>query len=350
MSDSYNKQPHKSPLGMIRKITLMPGLVLVLILLVLFSLGQGQYDISPFTVLKILLSQVISLEPTWTETMGTVVIEIRLPRIAAGLLVGMGLALSGATYQGMFKNPLVSPDLLGVSAGAGLGASIAILMHFHSFGIQMSALSGGLLAVFLTTSMPRLFRNTSNLMLVLAGIIIAGFLGSMQGILKYIADPETELAAITFWQMGSLATVETKNLLMVMPTMLVAMVVLYVLRWWINILSLGEAEAKTLGMNVKRMRGLAILCSTIITASAVCISGTIGWVGLVIPHLGRMLVGPDNTRLTPAVILLGPIFMAFIDMLARNITTGEIPLSILTGSVGAPFFAWLLMKQRMKIS
>ncbi len=337
-------------MGKMRRISLVTGLVIVLILLVIFSLTQGRYGITPLTVFKILLAQVIPLEPTWTETMETVVVDVRLPRIGAGLVVGMGLALSGATFQAMFKNPLVSPDLLGVSTGAALGAAAAILMHLPAFGVQVSALGGGLLAVFLTTSIPRAFRNSSNMMLVLAGIIVAGFLGSLLGILKYIADPETELATITFWQMGSLATVENRSLLMVLPAMLVAMVILYAIRWQINILSLGETEAKTLGMNVKHMRGLAILCSTILTACAVCISGSIGWVGLVIPHLGRMLAGPDNTRLTPVVILLGPIFMGFIDMLARSITTGEIPLSILTGLVGAPFFAWLLRKQRMKIS
>lgn len=350
MNTVSTKQTTASYGGKAVKITVFTGAVLVLALVIVVSIGWGRYNVPPLTVVKILLSQVLPLEPTWEGTMETVIMQVRLPRVIAGVLVGMALALSGATYQGMFKNPLVSPDLLGVSTGAGLGASIAILLHFNAFGIQACALGGGLLAVFLTTSIPRVFRNSSTLMLVLSGIIVAGFLNSLQGVLKYLADPETELAAITFWQMGSLARVINANLAVLAPTMLLAMAALYALRWRINILSLGDAEAKTLGMNVKHLRGIAIFCSTVLTACAVCISGTISWVGLVIPHLGRMLVGPDNTRLTPAVILLGPIFMAFIDLLARNISSGEVPLGILTGLVGAPFFAYLVMKQRMKIT
>lgn len=324
-------------------------MILLTMALSLSALCLGRYDLSVINVVKILLSPLVDWQPTWTEAMAKVVFQVRLPRVCAALLVGAGLSLSGTTYQGIFKNPLVSPDLLGVSSGACVGAALAILKGLEAGGVQVCALLGGLLAVAVTTSIPKVLRNSSALILVLAGVIVAGFMSSALGLLKYVADPETQLPEIVFWQMGSLATTSLGDVLAVVPAMLVSMAVLIAMRWRINILSLGEEEAGSLGINTKVIRSLAVFCSTIATACAVCISGTVGWIGLVVPHLCRMLIGPDNTRVMPLSLLVGASFMLFVDTAARTLTTGEIPLSILTGFIGAPLYGWLLFKQRMKL-
>lgn len=314
-----------------------------------WGLCWGRYAVSLEDVLGVLASKIIDFPKTWSANTENTVMHIRLPRLCAAFLVGSALAVSGVTYQGIFQNPLVSPDLLGVSAGACVGASIAILSGMSGMMIQIPALIGGLLAVGITNIIPRFFKNHSNLTLVLSGIIVSGFFSSFQGLLKYVADPDTQLAQITFWTMGSLSKVGMKDVIYIAPAMIVSMVILVVLRWQINLLSLGETEAEGLGVNVRMMRGIMVLCSTVLTACSICVAGTIGWIGLVIPHLGRLLVGADNRRLIPASIFLGAAFLIFIDNLARNLTGSEIPLSILTGFLGAPVYAWLLVRQRAKI-
>ena len=206
------------------------------------------------------------------------------------------------------------------------------------------------MAVGLTLFIPRLIKNTNMTMLVLSGIIVKGIMDSVMGIIKYVADPETELQSITYWQLGSLTKVLPKDLFTVEPVIVAASVIIFLLRWRINILSLGDREAKTLGVSVTVVRNFIIICATLLTASAVCISGTIGWIGLVIPHFARMLTGPDNTKVIPASILMGAIFMVVIDTLARALTSVELPLSILTGIIGAPFYIIILARQRMKLS
>jgi iron complex transport system permease protein len=274
---------------------------------------------------------------------------IRLPRTMATVIVGAALALSGAVYQGIFKNPLVSPDFLGVSSGACVGAAIAILLSLSSGLVQVFAFFGGILSVSLTVMIPRAMRSESNIMLVLAGIIIGGVMTSILGFIKYIADPETQLAAITYWQLGSFAYVDNRAIISILPLSIAAAVVLLALSWWINVLSLGEQEAQMLGANVTVLRGICIVCSTVLTAGAVCISGTIGWVGLVIPHFGRMIIGSDNRYLLPGCCFIGGIFMLLVDTITRVIGPAEMPVSILTGLLGAPFFAWLLYRQRMNM-
>lgn len=281
--------------------------------------------------------------------MENVVLRLRLPRILAAVVVGASLSLSGATYQGIFRNPLISPDFLGVSSGACIGAAIAILSDLPAAYIQLFAFLGGIAAVGLTISIPKLIRSDSNLMLVLSGIIVGGAMGSVFGLIKYLADPATELAEITYWQMGSLANVTYDSLLGILSPVLISMVVLLLMSWWIDILSLGETDAKTLGANVGRIRLIAVLCATLLTASSVCVAGTIGWIGLVIPHFGRMLVGPDNRRLLPASCLIGAIFLLGVDTVTRTVGQAELPISILTGVIGAPFYAWLLYKQRARL-
>ena len=331
-------------------IILLFGAALAVVFIV--CLGIGRYQVPPLQAFRILIDYLtpLPLEKTWTDAMLSAVCSVRLPRTLGAALVGAALALSGATYQGVFKNPLVSPDLLGVSNGACVGAAAAILLGLPSMGIQLSALVMGLLTVFLSTCIPKFFHNSSSLMLVLAGVIMSGTMSALLGMAKYVADPEDNLAEIVYWTMGSFAYTKLEDVLIVAPAILIAMAVLLLMRWRVNLLSLGEREAKSLGVNIRRTRGVAILCSTVLTACAVCLCGTIGWVGLIVPHMGRLIIGHDNRFLMPLSAVIGALFMVVVDTLARNLTGSEIPVSIITGLLGAPLFVWLLGRQKARIA
>lgn len=330
--------------------------VLCLVCCTLIALCTGRYTIRIRDAVLVLYSGLrkllglSELPQTWDAMAESVIYTLRLPRIVAAILVGGALSLAGASYQGVFKNPLVAPDLLGVSTGACVGAAIAILLHLNAAGIQLLAFVFGILTVGLTVAIPRLMKNDSITMLVLSGVIVSGIMNSVMGVIKYIADPETELADITYWQMGSLAKITESDVMAVAIPILAAAILLIAIRWQINLLSLGDREAKTLGIRIGLTRNIIILCATLLTACAVCLCGTIGWVGLVIPHLARMMVGPDNVKSIPVSCVLGSIFMLMIDTIARGATTLEIPLSILTGLIGAPFYLYILAKQRMKMT
>ena len=325
-----------------RQITLLTAF---LIIGVFVSLSIGRYSNNPLDVINAICFRT-GLKQGSDSAMESIVFYVRMPRIIVSMLVGAMLSLSGAVYQGVFKNPLISPDLLGVSSGASVGAAIAIMLGLSLVQRQVFAFAGGLLAVYLTTSIPKLFKNRNNMMLVLSGIIVSGFLCSILAIMKFIAEEQTELASIVFWQMGSMAKVLGKEIIAITPVFIVCTTILLFLSWRINILSFGDLEAKTLGINIGQIRGIIIICASLLTASSVSISGTVGWVGLVIPHLGRLLIGTDNTKVVPITVVMGALFMLVIDSLARTISTVEIPLSILTGFVGAPLFAYLLYKQK----
>ncbi|MPW25630.1 iron chelate uptake ABC transporter family permease subunit [Alkalibaculum sp. M08DMB] len=324
-------------------VSLLLGSLLVVFLL---AISLGRYSMNPLDVIKSIEDTIRGVVPR-DSSMHDVLFIIRLPRIIASILVGAALSLSGAVYQGIFKNPIVSPDLLGVSSGATVGAALAILLGAGMIMIQVSAFIMGMFAVLISTTITKILRNNTNMALVLAGIITGGFMSSILGLLKYIADPETQLAEIVFWQMGSFASINRIQLVAISPFFIVCIAILLALSWRINILSFGEEEAKTLGMNITFYRAITIICASFLTASAVSISGTIGWIGLVIPHLGRLLIGSNNSKLFPVTLLSGGLFMLIIDTLARAATSVEIPISILTGLIGAPFYAWLLWKQRM---
>jgi iron complex transport system permease protein len=302
-------------------------------------------------VFFILVNALTPLEPAkdWTDQMANVVLNVRLPRILAALLVGSALSLSGAVYQGVFRNPLVSPDLLGVTSGACGGASLAILAHFGGVGIQLAALLGGGLAVCCSIGISRLFRQDSNITLVLSGIVVGALFNAVLSLCQYVANTYDELPAIIFWTLGSMANMELADVGSVAPAILACTAVLLVARWRINLLSLEEAEAQTLGVNVKRLRALTIACATVLTACAVSICGSIGWIGLIIPHLGRLLTGSDNRWLLPVSCLLGGTFLVLVDTLARNMTASEIPLSIITGIVGAGLFVLIVVRRRMEL-
>lgn len=326
--------------------SLMWALVLFLLLLCIVSMSVGVYQVPFAQTVRILLSNFFKLEETWTNAMYAVIINVRLPRVIAAVLVGFALSISGASYQGVFKNPLVSPDVLGVSAGATVGAAIAILLGFGYYINMLFAFLSGMGAVGLCMLFPALIRKKSTLALVLSGIIVGGFLSSTLGLIKYLADPYSQLPNIVFWQMGSLAKVDYASLSIAAPTIAVSGAFLYFMRWRLNALSLSDREAQSLGVNLVMERSLVIVFSTILTAISVCISGTIGWLGLTMPHFARLVVGDDNAKVLPMAGVMGAIFLLLVDLFARNLTGAEIPLGIITGFLGAPLFSVLLVKQR----
>lgn len=325
-------------------------LIAILLLVVVFALCSGKYHITPKESIDVIVSELFGKQGSYSEMTRNVVMGLRVPRILASVLCGTMLSMSGVTYQGIFKNPLISPDFLGVSSGACVGAAIAILMGFSGLVLSGFAFVGGILAVSLTVLIPAIMKSDSNIMLVLSGVIVGGAMSSLLGFLKYVADPETQLAAITYWTMGSFSYITLKDISSVILTMVIPTIILIAISWWLDVLSMGESEAKTLGANIVLIRNLAIACATLMTASSVCISGTIGWIGLVIPHFARMIVGPNNTKLIPAAGLMGGIFLLLVDTITRTISLAEMPVSILTGLIGAPFYAILLYRQRKTLS
>jgi iron complex transport system permease protein len=316
------------------------------VVIAVVSLMVGQAGIRPSEILRILLSKIFPVERTWSQTIEAVIFDVRLPRLLAGLLVGAGLSVAGAAFQGLFRNPLVSPHILGVSAGAGFGAAVAILFFGNIILVQILSFIFGLAAVFLTYALSRVYRATPVLMLVLSGIIVGALFTASTSLLKYIADPVNQMPSIVFWLMGSLNNVSNGDLLVVGPLILAGIALLLSIRWRINLLTMGEEDARALGVNTEVMRGLIIVSATVISASAVCMTGIIGWIGLVIPHIGRLLVGPDNRLLLPVAALIGASYLVTVDTLARSIAETEIPIGILTAMVGAPIFAYLLRKNR----
>lgn len=320
-------------------------LAVSLLAALLLALLIGKFPLSVAELWQVLWARLIG-EPLLGSA-DTVIWQLRLPRILAAILVGASLAVAGAAYQGMFRNPLVSPDILGVSAGAGLGAICAIFFNLPMYMVQLFAFAGGLFAVAAVYALASLVRRHDPvLVLVLAGIALGALLGAGISLLKILADPYTQLPTITFWLLGGLHSVSLSDLTYSVPLMLLGLTPLVLLRWRMNLLSLSDDEASALGVNLIRTRLLLIFSATLMTASAVSFTGIIGWVGLVIPHIARLLVGPHFSRLLPVSLLLGATFLLLTDTLARNIAGIELPLGILTALVGAPFFMYLLARSR----
>jgi iron complex transport system permease protein len=309
--------------------------------LVLIAFAVGRYPVT--------LGQLASLF-SGGEVDGTVkavVVEIRGPRVLAALLVGASLAAAGTAYQGMFRNPLVSPDILGVSTGAALGAAIAIFFSSSAVVIQAFAFAGGLAAVGLVYAIGSRMRGHDPLVaLVLTGVVIGTLLGSGIALLKYLADPYNQLPAMTFWLLGSLSSVSPRELAVAAPLAVLGLVPMVLLRWKMNLLALPDDEARALGVDTTRLRTLVIAAATLITASAVAVSGIIGWVGLLIPHAARLLVGPHFGRLLPLAMLLGAAFLLAVDTLCRTVSSVELPPGVLTALIGTPFFLWLFALAR----
>lgn len=324
------------------------GLIVFLpLFLFVISLTLGRYQISTPDVVRVLLSPIIpGIADGIPLIAQRLVLQVRIPRILAAMLIGASYGATGAAFQAIFKNPLVDSNILGVTSGAGFGAAIAILLMGSTWQVQLSAFVFGLVAVFLSFFGSRLYKTTPLLVLTLMGILVGSLFNSLTSLLKYVADPLDALPAITFWLLGSLTNITWNRMLALIIITLGGLVLLWLVRWRLNILSLGDQEAKSLGVDPVQMKLMIILVATLMTAVAVSISGVIGWVGLVIPHAGRMIVGPDHKRLMPVSMGLGGAFMILIDNVARTLLPGEIPLGVLTGLIGVPLLIILLRRNR----
>jgi len=320
------------------------GLAIVcLLLLFLISFSVGRFPVTMSELLHLMWSKITGTPNNLPGAIETVVFRVRGPRVLASMVVGGALAVSGAVYQGLFRNPLVSPDILGVSSGAALGAVLGIYFSLGMVGIQVLAFAVGLGAVAAVYLIGTFLRHHDPILtLVLAGVVIGTLLGSVVGLIKYLADPYNQLPAITFWLLGSLTGITPADLWSILPAIAAGLVPLYLLRWRINVMTLGDEEAQALGVDTQRIRLVVIAAATLMSAAAVSVSGIIGWIGLLIPHFARLLVGPDFARLLPAAVLLGAGYLLGVDTLARTISTIEVPLGVLTAFIGTPFFIWVL--------
>ena len=322
------------------------ALGVLVVVATLASLMLGRFPITPAEAGGMLASQVVPIEPFWTSQQETLFFQVRLPRIVLALLVGCSLAAAGAAFQGTFQNPLVSPDILGASQGAAFGAAVAILLGLGAFGISAFAFAAAIVTVLLVLLVSSRAKGNHMMVVVLAGVMMSSLLQAAVSYTKLIADPTDQLAAITYWLMGSLTGAKPADLAMAAAPMAAGLLALFALRWRINILTMGDDEASTMGVNAQRVRIVVIFAATLVTAASVAVTGMIGWVGLVIPHFARMVIGCDYRKLLPASMLMGASFLLIVDDVARLATTSEIPIGILTAFVGAPFFLHLITRKK----
>ncbi|SHN88169.1 FecCD family ABC transporter permease [Desulfitobacterium chlororespirans] len=321
-------------------------LLLVALTVVLFfgSFLVGRYPIPPQTVMDIILSQFLPIPQYWDSTLETVVMQVRLPRIALGILVGGALSVSGASYQTLFKNPMVSPDLLGVSAGAGFGAALAMINNGSWWQIQTTAFTFGMIAVIAAYIIAYVFGKQTITILILGGVVVSSLFQSLISIIKTLADTENQLPAITFWLMGGLGKGANQDVLLMLPAMVLSLALLFLFRNQINALAAGEDEAATMGVNVPLVKLIVICSSTLMTVCSVSICGIIGWVGMVVPHIARMLTGANYSKLVATSFFIGGIFLLLIDNIIRGVEGVELPLGVLTALVGTPVFVLLLSR------
>ena len=312
---------------------------------IVVSVFIGRYPVSIADFFKAVWAKMpwTNIPQTWPGAVENVLFEIRLPRVACALLIGAALSLAGVCYQGMFRNPMVSPDILGASTGAGFGASIAILAGASYFVITGVSFVMGLAAVALAYVVSRFSKTNETLAMILGGMVISSLFSAGTSFIKLVADTQSQLPAITYWLMGSLSSIKPEDLRFLWKPVVLGMLPLFLLRWRMNLLTAGEEEAQSMGVNTTALRLLVVVCATLLTAASVSVSGMIGWVGLVIPHFCRMLFGYDYRRLIPASAMFGGAYLLIVDDIARLVTTGELPLGILTAFVGAPLFLYLLL-------
>lgn len=322
-----------------RNFGVLTPVILILVPLVVgfFAMTFGRYPVEPSDVFNVLLGKSVS-----SVQLKTVILNIRLPRVILALIVGSGLSVAGVAFQSLFGNPLATPDTLGVASGASLGAVIAIMMELPLVGVQLMAMIFGLGAVILTFMVVTKKGSLDKSSIILAGIIIGALFNALISLVKYTADVETQLPAISYWLMGSLASANYKTLLLGVPPIIIGIIILFAIRWRMNMLSLNIDEANATGTNMRLLRFLTIIISTAITASSVSMCGQVGWVGLLVPHICRLMFGSNNSKLIPASISIGAVFLVVIDTVARSATGSEIPISVLTAIIGAPFFILLL--------
>lgn len=328
-----------------RKKFITTALIISPLAVFIISLFIGKFQASPSDVITALASKILpSLGQNISETLRTAILNVRLPRIILAFLVGASLSISGASYQGLFRNPLVSSHILGVASGASFGAALGIFLGLPTMIVQLLAFVFGMIAVGIAVFLSRFYKSSTALTLVLVGFITGSFFSSLVSLITYTTDPNLKLPAILFWLMGGLSSSSVKDLAFAVIPITIGIGILILIRWRINVLSMGDEDAKAMGLDPLKWRITIILCCTLISSTAVCVSGVIGWVGLVIPHFARMIVGPNHKALLPACISIGGIYLMLIDNLARTITSAELPPGVLTGIIGAPIFAYLLTK------
>ena len=327
--------------------------LVALAILTVIALAVGRYPLSFGDLILIIWAKLTGGVHHLPRESEAIVFELRGPRVLAAMVIGAALSGAGAIYQNMFRNPLVSPDILGVSSGAALGAVLAIFFSLPILAIQGFAFAGGLLAVALVYFIGNAVRGHDPILaLILTGVVVGTFLGSCIALMKYFADPYNQLPAMTFWLMGSLASISSADLWAAVPMVLLGFTPVFLLRWRMNLLSLSDDEARALGVDVTKLRLIIVTSATLMTAAVVAISGIIGWIGLLIPHAARMLVGPEFARLLPLSLILGAVYLLAVDTLARTMAAIEIPPGVLTALIGTPLFLWLLAvtRARSKVS
>lgn len=328
--------PARFPLGLLAAAA-------ALLLLVAWSLTVGRFAVSPHEVARVLWASVLGEESGLARNVDAIVLQVRAPRVAAALGVGAALAAAGAAYQNLFKNPLVSPDILGVSAGCSLGAGLAVLFSLSTAMTQAFAFAGGLVAVGLVVAIGTWIRGRDPILtLVLTGVVVGSLFGAGVGLVKYVADPYNQLPAITFWLLGSFAGVVPRDLSAALVPIAAGIALIWLLRWRIDVLALSDDEARTLGADVTKLRFTAIVAATLVTACAVALAGTIGWVGLVVPHAARLIAGAAFARVLPLSLVMGAAFMLLVDTACRTLFATEIPPGVVTAFVGTPVFIALL--------
>lgn len=320
------------------------ALLVILIAIIIISFRLGRYPIRTKELLIILASKIYPIPRFWTDQTEAILFNVRLPRVILGCLVGCCLSAAGASYQGIFQNPMAAPDILGASAGAAFGAALAILNYGNSEIITLSAFSFSLLSVALVYLISKKAKGKSVLGLILSGIMVSSLFSAGTSYIKLVADPNNQLPAITYWLIGSLAGAKLNQIRFAIIPMSIGLTGLFLLKWRLNVLAMGDEEAKSMGVNARIIRVLVIIFATMVTAASVSVSGMIGWVGLVIPHLSRRIVGNNYKYLMPAAMVLGAIFMLVVDNVSRNLLSVEIPLGILTAFIGAPFFIHLITR------
>lgn len=324
-------------------------LTLILIGLFFLAFSLGRYPVSPLQLCEILYSKLTGIPYEGTQTALTVALNIRLPRILLAILVGAALSVAGACYQGIFQNTMASPDILGASSGAAFGAALAIILHLNRVGVLFFAFSSSLITVLSVLLISKHIRGKQVVSIILAGIMVSNLISAGTSFLKLVADPNEELPAITYWLMGGLSGGNEKDVMGLLIMLLIGLLPIIIYRWKMNVLSLGDDVAQTMGVHARRLRVVIILAATLLTSASVAVSGTIGWIGLVVPNMCRKIVGNDYRLLIPISMLSGSIFLLVIDTLSRTLFPTELPLSILTGFIGAPFFLYLMTRKGDKL-
>lgn len=311
---------------------------------IVVSVFLGKFTITPKELWGIVISQFADIEQYWTSQQEHILWTVRMPRILAACIVGTALSSAGSVYQGVFENPMAAPDFLGASSGAALGAALAIILGLNDVMITVMAFFMSLLTIVLVYIIGNKTKGNKTVGLVLAGLMVSALAQAGTSFIKLVADQTNELPEITYWLMGSLTGITGEDVLFAFIVTMIGLIPLLLIRWKINVLTIGEQEASTMGVRVDLVRAVSLVCATLITAAAVSISGMIGWVGLVVPHFCRKIVGNNYKFLLPATILTGAFFLLMVDNVSRNLFEVEIPIGILTAVIGAPFFIYLITK------